>query len=91
MTEFLFADCVLIQGYSTAYMEALLVGNRVVPFYLNGKVLLDQIKYPDLPVIKKIEDLDKILSQIMDENYSGEKINPTNHKINLFHFWKLEN
>lgn len=73
MAECLFTDIIFIQGYSTAYIEALLPNtlnsNRVAPFFLNNsRVMVNVTKYPDLPVITDISELWKIMNQMIEDS-----------------------
>ena len=76
MTEFLFADAIFVQGFITAYLEAVLSGNHnnVAQFYLNSKIMFDQNKYPNLPIITEQSQIKPLITKMLELN---------NHKTKL--------
>lgn len=92
--DFLFCDAIINQSYSAAYQESLLANHCVACCYLNGLELIDSSKYPDLPVIRKVDEIQPLLNKMINhrEHFWTDKINKQIDSLVIDTFGnKLEN
>lgn len=97
MAEFLFADIILIQGFSTALYEALLVTPRVIQCYPRGKIILPTSQLPAITEIssqlkitldklvnddqKPNDQLQNEINQLMLDSFGQAKIGNVTQQI----------
>jgi hypothetical protein len=57
LSNFLFADVVILQGYGTSYIETLLVNPHIAACFVNAEVTFDTEKYPLMPIIRTTAEI----------------------------------
>lgn len=92
--DFLFCDVIINQNYSTAYLESLIVNHSATCCYLNGKEMIDAEEYPDLAIIREVNEIQPMIDRMINhrEEFYTQQITEQIDRLLVNSFGsKLEN